>query len=461
MSERAPVAHAEGDDSTTRWRSDGYGLFIERRGDTLHHYEVTAISCVRSLTSIRQSSRGDTIRFVAPSTNGDLGGVEDAFDLQPGPSPDRQWMSVDGAISRIGLIRDTQRPARCDSTAAADPRATYAVFWHTWHEHYPFFTLKRIDWNAVDRAHRSRIDSTTTPRALFEHFREMIAPFTDAHTFIHATTLDIGYGGGRPLPSGYARNADSLIRHVIATRYLTQGLRPMLNGQMEIGRLAADIPYVRLTSFAEYARDPRFAVQLDSLETALDTLLVDADRWRGLVIDVRQNGGGSDVFGTVIAGRLADRDYVAYDKVIRNDTTVESARTAPQRAMVVRSPRRRFTGPVVLLTGIESVSAAETFAMALMGRQPAVTRIGEHTQGVFSDVLTRRLPNGWMFGLPNEIYLTTTGVAYDGPGVPPDITVPVFRTSDVRAGRDPAIERALRMLAASAADSLSGAARRP
>ena len=33
--------------------------------------------------------------------------------------------------------------------------------------------------------------------------------------------------------------------------------------------------------------------------------------------------------------------------------------------------------------------------MALMERRPRVTRVGENTQGVFSDVLDRRLPNGW------------------------------------------------------------------
>jgi hypothetical protein len=54
--------------------------------------------------------------------------------------------------------------------------------------------------------------------------------------------------------------------------------------------------------------------------------------------------------------------------------------------------------------------------MALLGRKPVVSRIGENTQGVFSDVLTRHLPNGWSFGLPNEIYLTEDGKAFDGLG---------------------------------------------
>jgi hypothetical protein len=61
------------------------------------------------------------------------------------------------------------------------------------------------------------------------------------------------------------------------------------------------------------------------------------------------------------------------------------------------------------LIGPDTVSGSETFTMALMGRKPRVTRIGENTQGVYSDVLELSLPNGWRFGLPSEVYLTAQG----------------------------------------------------
>src|SRR5262249_41536045 len=90
-----------------------------------------------------------------------------------------------------------------------------------------------------------------------------------------------------------------------------------------------------------------------------------------------------------------------------------------------------------------TISAGETMTQALMGRTPHVLRIGENTQGVFSDVLVRKLPNGWMFGLPNEVFRTPEGTTFDGPGIPPDIDVPVFADADLAAGRDPALERAI------------------
>ena len=81
-----------------------------------------------------------------------------------------------------------------------------------------------------------------------------------------------------------------------------------------------------------------------------------------------------------------------------------------------------------------------------MGHSLHTVRIGENTQGVFSDVLGRQLPNGWRFGLPNEIYRTADGTIFDLVSIPPDIEVPAFADADVAAGKDPAMARALEIL---------------
>ena len=113
---------------------------------------------------------------------------------------------------------------------------------------------------------------------------------------------------------------------------------------------------------------------------------------------------------------------------------------------MVPSAKRNFEGKVALLVGPDTVSAGETFTMALMGREPHVLRIGLNTQGVFSDVLRRALPNGWYIGLPNEVYYTQDGKAFDATGVPPDIHVPFFTQEDLLESRDAALEEAIREL---------------
>ena len=68
--------------------------------------------------------------------------------------------------------------------------------------------------------------------------------------------------------------------------------------------------------------------------------------------------------------------------------------------------------------------------------------------GAFSDVAERHLPNGWTFGVPNELFLTDRGTSFDVYGIPPTIAVPTLRTADLRAGRDPGLDRAIAVLSA-------------
>jgi hypothetical protein len=76
------------------------------------------------------------------------------------------------------------------------------------------------------------------------------------------------------------------------------------------------------------------------------------------------------------------------------------------------------------------------------------TFVGENTQGLFCDPLDRHLPNGWSFSLPNAVYRTTHGSAFDVQGIPPNVTAPVFADDDVVARKDPAMSMAIQILAA-------------
>lgn len=315
----------------------------------------------------------------------------------------------------------------------------------------------------MDQKFRSQVTSETKPEELFRMLSEMIEPLHDAHTSIRAKSIQQRFHGYRPAADPMQKKNAARITEIIETKYLSEGLRDFCNKQLQFGLLrssrkasASDssdnprtgaIGYLRIHSFDGYSNDREFVKQVGVLETALDNIFADSAKLTGLVIDVRINGGGSDVFGISIASRLATQEYLAYSKVTRNDIRDADHRTTPQPVMVHVSQRPGFRGPVVLLTSADSVSAAETFTMALLDRQPHVTRMGANTQGVFSDVLGRSLPNGWTFGLPNEIYLTKDGKAFDGPGVPPDVEVPIFPAEDLANGRDSALDKALEFLA--------------
>ena len=429
-------------------------MLIEFEGDNLRSYEITRLSCIASAKFTHKQEVG----FADESV---FAGDGLTFRILPGTSQDTRWLHKDGSVSNILLRRTGSRPEPCVQPLADTPLTNYRVFWQTFAEQYPFFELRQMDWLAVDKKFRPQVTPESKPEELFRILSDMIDPLYDAHTFINANSIQKRFGGFRPAVDPMREGNAVRIAEIIETTYVRGGLRDFCNKQLQFGllrspqgaalsnseRSAEVIGYLRIHSFDCYVKEGEFLQQLDALEAALDDIFKDSTRLTGLVIDVRINGGGSDVFGVSIASRLAAEEYLAYEKVARNDIHDPDHRTPAQPVIVHVSQRPGFRGPAVLLTSSDSVSAAETFTMAVLDRHPHVIRVGASTQGVFSDVLRRGLPNGWRFGLPNEIFLTRDGKAFDGTGIPSDIEVPIFPLEDLANGRDSALDEALKILA--------------
>lgn len=305
--------------------------------------------------------------------------------------------------------------------------------------------MKGVNWDSVRTANRPRA-AQANPQELFALLKGMFEPLQDAHTFLLANDINLRAGGGRADPEPIGPEGRTRVEEIITTKYLRAPLSKWANGRVAFGYLPDSIGYLWVTGFGGYTADRSYRSMLAALNAALDSIFADARGWKGLVIDVRVNGGGADPLGLAIAARLATQPYTAYAKVARGDPKDPAKLTDPQPSVVQPSTRPGWHGPVVELTSRYSVSAAETFTQALMGRKPAIARVGENTQGVFSDVLGRVLPNGWRMGLPNELFLDGQKQSYDGPGIPPTVAVPTFTKSDLAAGRDPGLERAMALL---------------
>ncbi len=420
------------------WASDGYGLVVEIGAEGLHTFELTSISCIPSWSAKRLEQSGGTGDAVFAG--------RETYHLLDGDSSDTKRLHMEGTVSDIVLHRTAKLPEMCLSAPANTPETNYAIFWQTFAEHYAFFDLHKTDWKSVDRKFRPEVSSSTKPEELFEILQRMVEPLQDAHIRIIARDIKQDYEG-RSSGTGQLSDADWNRAHdVIEKYYVRGGLQSYCNNRIQFGRLDNSIGYLRITAFYGYVLEDEYASALRELQTSLDAVFQNAAKLKGIIIDIRLNHGGDDPLGLEIASRLTDRTYFAYRKVARNNREGKLHFTPPQETWVKPSARPSFRGKVVLLTGPDTVSAGETFTMALLGHTPHVRRVGLHTQGVFSDVLKRTLPNGWHFNLPNEVYLTREGKSFDVTGVPPDIEVEFFSAQDLSNGRDAAMESAQRLI---------------
>ncbi|MGC0416162.1 S41 family peptidase [Embleya sp. AB8] len=432
------------------WQLDGYGLILGIHNKAFQLYETTGISCAPSI-SAQQVGTPDpdgTIHF------GDGGGI--GLLVRPAPRRNAASLRIDGALGTHRLRRLAALPTTCGRATPADPVSTFDVFWQTYKENYAFFDTRGVDWDAARAKYRPRVTANTTDDQLFDILTAMTDPLHDAHVGLHAAgpTINRTSGGRRPGTVKPTKELDDKVKELVQRRDLGGvPLELSANGAIGYADLPGGLGYLRITRFERYrAGGHGYPDDTTELAAALDTIVTSArtsgpTAWRGLIVDVRFNTGGADPLGLQIAARLTDRPYVAYTKQARNDPDDPDAYTHPQPFPVAPAASApHYTGPIALLTGGTTVSAGETFTQALIDRPTAVTRIGENTQGVFSDRMIRLLPNGWQFSLSNELYLTRTGHSFESPGIPPDIRTPVFTDEEFRDDRDGAFDRARALL---------------
>jgi carboxyl-terminal processing protease len=163
----------------------------------------------------------------------------------------------------------------------------------------------------------------------------------------------------------------------------------------------------------------------------------------GIIIDVRQNGGGDDRVGKIIADRFAKEKKMYMITRIRNGPNHDDF-TEPKLWYVEPDGPVQFTKPVILLTHRHSVSAAENFALA-MPVIPHATLVGDFTSGCFADMRWETLPNGWGYSISYTLFTDQNGFCWEGIGVPPDLRI-INTAEDITQKNDRVLEFAMELI---------------
>jgi C-terminal processing protease CtpA/Prc len=207
---------------------------------------------------------------------------------------------------------------------------------------------------------------------------------------------------------------------------------PLLKTRM----LRGEIAYVTLNSFASEVVVSEFDSVFASIENAA-----------ALIIDLRDNHGGNSSYGYEILGRLAAERFSTTPWRSRRYVPTFRAWGMPpswyRRAGSSREPGgdRCYEGPVILLVGPQTASAAEDFCVVFRGMERG-TIVGEPTYGSTGQPLIFRLPGGGSGYVCAKHDTYPDGTEYVGVGVQPDIVVSPT-VADIRVGRDPVLDRAL------------------
>ena len=169
--------------------------------------------------------------------------------------------------------------------------------------------------------------------------------------------------------------SDSLIRQYLGTDYkIASGLRYRV--------LDDNIGYIHCASFET-------PIGEGNLDEALSYLLL----CRGLILDIRNNGGGNLTTAERLAGRFVhEKTLVGY---MQHKTGTGHNDFSELKEMYLEpSSNVRWNKKVCVLTNRSVYSAANSFAV-WMHELPNVTLVGDHTGGGSGMPMSNSLPNGW------------------------------------------------------------------
>ena len=257
------------------------------------------------------------------------------------------------------------------------PQGNFEALWSIIDEHYCFFDYKQheygLDWQQVYNKYKVRVSDKMSETQLFEVLCDMLAELRDGHVNLY-TSYDTGryWTWQEAFPKNYS---DSLERRYLGTDYkMAAGLRYRV--------LDDNVGYIRYSSFEN-------PVGEGNLDDCLSYLAL----CRGLIVDIRNNGGGDLTTAEMLAARfVGEKTLVGYMQ--HKTGTGHNDFSAMKAQYLEPSSKLRWHKPVCVLTNRSVYSAANEFAV-MMHALPNVKLVGDRTGGGSGLPMSNSLPNGW------------------------------------------------------------------
>lgn len=248
--------------------------------------------------------------------------------------------------------------------------------------------------------------------------------------------------GGQPVQGKDQQDALELVRGPAGTTVTLTIRREGVADPfaVEVLRQKIPMPAVRYTKLAD-ANLGHIQVTVfgDKTTAELDQALkqAKADGVAGIILDLRNNGGGWVQSAQEMVGRFVDDDrgVALYEDLDPND---EDLNPEP----IVGGGEEQFSIPMVVLVNGGTASASEIVAGALRDYGRAEL-IGERTYGKGSVQRVHDFDDGSSARITFAVWLTPNKIQIQGEGLVPDVTVAA--AADGQTG-DPQLDRAIETL---------------
>lgn len=306
-------------------------------------------------------------------------------------------------------------------------RSNFETLWNIVDTRYCYLDLKRINWDSVRTVYEARLANDTLDEiTFFDAMAEMLAELKDGHVNLYSSFDRSRYWNWF---TDYPANFNESL--IFNENYLGLDYRSV-NGLRYKSIAGGKVGYIYYESFGSGFSDANIRYIFQQFIPCEN----------GLIIDVRNNGGGSADLSGRLASYFFERDTVNMYLQHKNGPGHNDF-SEPVPMKTIAHKTIRWTRPVVVLANRASYSATNLFVSRMKDAPKAIV-IGDKTGGGGGMPLSNELPNGWMVRF-------SASPMYNGSmqhiefGIDPDIKV-VLDSADVVKGRDTLIDWAVSYL---------------
>lgn len=304
-------------------------------------------------------------------------------------------------------------------------RGNFDALWEIIDRRYCFLDYKNIDWDSVYAVYSPRVDTIHNNWDFFSLLGDMLDVLKDGHVNL-ISNFDVSRYWDWYLD--YDDNFDDDILY--SDRYLGDDYRKANGLDYKIfdsGRIG----YIYYSSFSESFNDTNIAYALSSFSDCY-----------GLIIDVRDNGGGFlDLAERMVSYFIKEKTLVGYYKL---KTGYGHSDFSKAYAVNVSPNGRIYWGrPVIILTNRRAYSATNDFVSYMKGL-PNVSIVGDKTGGGGGAPFSSELVNGWRVRFSAYPSFNRNMQMIEN-GIEPDYHVSMSK-EDMEKGYDSIIEFAMKLI---------------
>ncbi len=269
--------------------------------------------------------------------------------------------------------------------------------WEAFDRDYAMFALRpEVDWAQLRRQYRPKALDCKTTEEFAQVCATMLKPLRDLHVWLTVA--------GRNVPVfNRPRSANS---NPEAHRALVGELKE--DGVVRWVATADQIGFLAISGWSDA-----------SIPSVCDAALEEMRDTRGLVLDVRLNGGGSEDLAQEVAGRFLATEFVYGYSKVRNGPGHNDLTDLRPRSVGPRGPWR-YERPVILLIGQKCMSSNESF-VAMMSGDPDAVIMGDHTCGSSGNPESIHLALDMTVSVPRWIDYLPDGTPLDERGFQPQV----------------------------------------